>query len=60
LVRAGFKIVNGGEQWIGYWGKHLAAEKFKKYKQWQKVLIHVIDLFPDQSFPNVFRDREKG
>ncbi|KAI8895878.1 tubulin-tyrosine ligase family-domain-containing protein [Globomyces pollinis-pini] len=37
LLNAHFKLVNGGDQWLSCWGKHLPLEKFKKYYPWQRV-----------------------
>ncbi|ORY38770.1 TTL-domain-containing protein [Rhizoclosmatium globosum] len=62
LRRAGFKLVRGGKKWIGYWGKHYPAEKFKSVQPWQKV-----NHFPmsfeigrkDKMYLNVSRMRER-
>ncbi|KAI9336358.1 tubulin-tyrosine ligase family-domain-containing protein [Obelidium mucronatum] len=62
LRRAGFKLVKGGRKWIGYWGKHYPAEKFKTVQPWQKV-----NHFPmsfeigrkDKMYLNVTRMRER-
>ncbi|KAJ3118557.1 Tubulin polyglutamylase ttll4 [Phlyctochytrium bullatum] len=37
LRRAGFKLIKGGRNWAGYWGKHFPPEKFKHVHPWQKV-----------------------
>ncbi|KAI8812405.1 tubulin-tyrosine ligase/Tubulin polyglutamylase, partial [Cladochytrium replicatum] len=37
LRQCGFKLVRGGRRWVGYWGKHCAAERFKHIRPWQKV-----------------------
>ncbi|KAJ3093773.1 Tubulin polyglutamylase ttll4 [Physocladia obscura] len=62
LRKAGFKLVKGGKKWIGYWGKHYAAEKFRTIEPWQKV-----NHFPmsfeigrkDKMYLNVSRMRER-
>ncbi|KAJ3415406.1 Tubulin polyglutamylase ttll4 [Chytridiales sp. JEL 0842] len=37
LRRTHFKLVKGGKKWVGYWGKHFHAERFKSVQPWQKV-----------------------
>ncbi|RKO90436.1 tubulin-tyrosine ligase family-domain-containing protein, partial [Blyttiomyces helicus] len=37
FTRANFRLIKTGRLWIGYWGKHVAAERFKKVEPWKKV-----------------------
>ncbi|KAI9201853.1 tubulin-tyrosine ligase family-domain-containing protein [Polychytrium aggregatum] len=37
LRHTGFKLVRGGKTWVGYWGKHISADKFHLVQPWQKV-----------------------
>ncbi|KAL2916373.1 Tubulin polyglutamylase ttll4 [Polyrhizophydium stewartii] len=34
---AHFKLVRSGDEWVGYWGKHLPSEKYKSIEPWQKI-----------------------
>ncbi|KAJ3104614.1 Tubulin polyglutamylase ttll4 [Phlyctochytrium planicorne] len=63
LRRTGFKLVKGGKDWVGYWGKHFPPEKFKNVMPWQKV-----NHFPmsfevgrkDRLYENLMRGRGGG
>ncbi|KAI8614648.1 tubulin-tyrosine ligase family-domain-containing protein [Chytriomyces sp. MP71] len=62
LRRAGFKLVKGGKKWIGYWGKHYPAEKFKTVQPWQKVNHYPMSFEigrKDKMYLNVCRMRER-
>ncbi|KAI8828941.1 tubulin-tyrosine ligase family-domain-containing protein [Chytriomyces cf. hyalinus JEL632] len=62
LRRAGFKLVKGGKRWIGYWGKHYPAEKFKVVQPWQKVNHYPLSFEigrKDKMYLNVCRMRER-
>ncbi|KAJ3245513.1 Tubulin polyglutamylase ttll4 [Chytriomyces hyalinus] len=62
LRRAGFKLVKGGKRWIGYWGKHYPAEKFKGVQPWQKVNHYPLSFEigrKDRMYLNVCRMRER-
>ncbi|KAJ3234362.1 Tubulin polyglutamylase ttll4 [Chytriomyces hyalinus] len=62
LRRAGFKLVKGGKRWIGYWGKHYPAEKFKTVQPWQKVNHYPLSFEigrKDKMYLNVCRMRER-
>ncbi|KAH6570186.1 hypothetical protein BASA62_004438 [Batrachochytrium salamandrivorans] len=37
LQSAHFNLVCTGNNWIGYWGKYIAPEKYKEVKPWQKI-----------------------
>ncbi|KAI8927569.1 tubulin-tyrosine ligase family-domain-containing protein [Entophlyctis helioformis] len=37
LRAAQFKLVRTGDDWVGYWGKHLPADKYKNIDPWQMI-----------------------
>jgi hypothetical protein len=37
LKTVGFEFVTEGLNWVGYWGKHLSKDRYKKYHPFQKI-----------------------
>ncbi|KAJ3214127.1 Tubulin polyglutamylase ttll4 [Dinochytrium kinnereticum] len=62
LRRTGFKLIKGGRNWVGYWGKHFPADRFKHVQPWQKVNHYPMSFEigrKDRMFANVSRIRNR-
>ncbi|XP_071479544.1 tubulin monoglutamylase TTLL4-like [Diadema antillarum] len=58
IARSGFRATKKGNEWLGYWGKHMKAAGFKAIRDYQKV-NHVPGSFQigrkDRLWRNLYR-----